>query len=395
MSKRYSDQRVPGTKSPDGAGRDSLLRIDLNTFRFVPFLLCALAISVRADLPSARLLTVSPAGGQAGSAVEVTVSGKDLDDLAGLHISSPGLSATLKSGSVFTVRIGMDTPPGVYDLRAVGKYGASNPRAFSVGLAREIGAMEENNSPARAQLVPLGTTVNGRSKADAGQYFRVAARNGDYIVARCEATAIDSRFEPVLELIDASGRELASSLNRGSIGFLVRQNGELVVGLHDVIYRGGAEYFYRLSIGNFPSIDSITPLALVGTNTARFEVVGHNLPGGKKTGESADDADGRRWDKGHKVKGGEKAGAARDPFLERIEIELSPNDPRVRRALTRLPAEAGEDIFECRLQSERGVSEPALFTFPSGALQTEGSAQHAPDSGRVVSLPWEANGGLR
>ena len=38
----------------------------------------------------------------------------------------------------FTLNIADDVPPGVYDLRVVGRYGVSNPRAFVVGDRPEV-----------------------------------------------------------------------------------------------------------------------------------------------------------------------------------------------------------------------------------------------------------------
>jgi len=40
-----------------------------------------------------RLLTVFPCGGKAGTEVEVTVSGSDLDEASDLYFSHPGLKA--------------------------------------------------------------------------------------------------------------------------------------------------------------------------------------------------------------------------------------------------------------------------------------------------------------
>jgi hypothetical protein len=97
-------------------------------------LLLGLTLLIRpvlAELPSARLLTIFPAGGKAGSTVEVTVTGRDLDESKRIWASHPGISAVLKSPNTFTVRIGADVPPGTYDLCVIGKFGVSNPRAFA------------------------------------------------------------------------------------------------------------------------------------------------------------------------------------------------------------------------------------------------------------------------
>src|SRR5579862_224180 len=46
-------------------------------------------------LPSPRLLQVMPPGGKAGSTVEITLSGQDLDEAHSLKFSQPGIKSEL------------------------------------------------------------------------------------------------------------------------------------------------------------------------------------------------------------------------------------------------------------------------------------------------------------
>ena len=111
------------------------------------FAVCALALSVltlgsaelSAQLPQARLLTVFPAGGQRGTAVDLTtISGVDLDELSALYFTHPGITAAPKTTMVdgkpqpvpgqFTVTIAADVPP------AFTKFA---PRACSASATRE------------------------------------------------------------------------------------------------------------------------------------------------------------------------------------------------------------------------------------------------------------------
>src|SRR6266481_6967224 len=82
-----------------------------------------------AQLPTARLLTVFPAGAKAGASVEVTISGVDLDDPAQLYFSHPGIKGKPKvaektgqpEANKFVVTISSNVPPGFYDARFVGR----------------------------------------------------------------------------------------------------------------------------------------------------------------------------------------------------------------------------------------------------------------------------------
>src|SRR4051794_2206027 len=106
---------------------------------FPALLMAALGSCALADLPVARLTSVFPPGAKQGSSVEVTAAGQDLEDLTSLRFSDARISA--KTGSApgkFLVTVGAETPVGIYDVRVVGRYGVSNPRAFVVGALSEL-----------------------------------------------------------------------------------------------------------------------------------------------------------------------------------------------------------------------------------------------------------------
>src|SRR4051794_4448666 len=88
-----------------------------------------------AELPLARLQSVFPMGARQGSTVEVTLAGQDLDDVTGLRFSDRRITAKAGTGAgKFVVTVAADAPVGTYDVRAVGRFGVTNPRAFVVGM---------------------------------------------------------------------------------------------------------------------------------------------------------------------------------------------------------------------------------------------------------------------
>src|SRR5207245_6645837 len=96
--------------------------------------------------PSTRLSILSPPGGQAGTTFEVAVTGADLDETNQLYFSHTSITAKQKLSEKtgepdpnrFLVTIGAQVPPGSYEARLVGRFGASNPRGFVVGNLAEI-----------------------------------------------------------------------------------------------------------------------------------------------------------------------------------------------------------------------------------------------------------------
>ena len=155
-------------------------------------------------LPSPRIQSAFPAGAKIGSAPQtttlfgapvritnvVTVTGADLDEPTGLLFSHAGIKAEYLAPPVpkapapdpkkkdappamaaprapaagphkFKVTVAADVPAGIYDVRFVGKWGVSNPRAFAVGTLNEVAEKEPNNDVPDAQRVEIGTTISG------------------------------------------------------------------------------------------------------------------------------------------------------------------------------------------------------------------------------------------
>ena len=84
------------------------------------------------------------------------IAGRDLDDAKSLHFDHPGLQSTWLKDRQFKVAIDADVPPGTYEVRAVGRFGISGARLFSVqrGLT-EVVEKEPNDDADKAQIVPM------------------------------------------------------------------------------------------------------------------------------------------------------------------------------------------------------------------------------------------------
>src|SRR5258708_6095869 len=133
------------------------------------------------QLPNPRLTILTPCGAKAGSTVEVTFAGTDLEEPLALLFSHPSIKAESIQPpppppadpkkpappapkppiTKFKVTVAADAPPGNHDVRFIGKYGISNPRVFVVGDLTEVAEKEPNNDVAEAQRVELNTTING------------------------------------------------------------------------------------------------------------------------------------------------------------------------------------------------------------------------------------------
>ncbi|MDP6445523.1 MAG: PPC domain-containing protein, partial [Pirellulaceae bacterium] len=133
--------------------------------------------------------------------------------------------------------------------------------------------------------------VNGGSNPAADvDYYRFQLQAGQNVVIDCRARRIDSDFEPNLVLYGPSGRQVAAG-GRVAGGDVQLQFTAKTTGLHsirlsDALFRGGENFYYRLSIGVLTRIDFIFPPAGQPGNQ-QFTIFGRNLPGGQNAGLSS------------------------------------------------------------------------------------------------------------
>src|SRR5437870_12797915 len=260
-------------------------------------------------LPAPRLFTVFPPGARAGTAIEVTFTGTDLEEPEGLLFSQAGIKAdavvppeppmppadakqpapaVTKKGrnrpvpvvTKFKVTVPANVVPGIYDVRLFNKWGVSNPRAFVVGDLADVLEKEPNNDVKEAQRVELNTTISGTIAAPTDvDYFLFSGKKGQRIVASCLASSLDSRLLPEIELYDAGGRRLAHNRNYHHADALcdatLPSDGDYYVRLFEFTHtQGSAEHFYRLSVSTAPWIDAIHPAVVEPGKTAQLTVYG-------------------------------------------------------------------------------------------------------------------------
>lgn len=310
------------------------------------------AAAAQAQLPLARLNWVYPAGARVGTTNEITFSGADLDDPAGLLFSDSRLSGSPKAGSpnVQIVAVPVDLPPGAYEVRFSGRFGVSNPRVFAVGTAPESFLDSTNTSPASATPLPLETVVNGRAPANNALWFRVATKAGQRLLARLETKELDSRLLPDLTVLDPGGREIAFSRRGSLLDFTPAVDGPHLLKLHDLTFRGGDEYFFRLSVGTVPHVDFALPSVLRRGETNHVTLFGRLLPGGQPSALTG--ADGRP--------------------LDHVTVQIPPGALGDPTGVLRKPSAAslGTGAGAWRWNSPAGLLNPLAFAWTTNAVFT-------------------------
>ncbi len=332
--------------------------------------LLALGLAARAQLPQPKLFTVFPPGAKAGSTVDVAATGAELDEIQ-LRFTHPGITAkALAAANSFSVTVASDVPPGAYEARVLGRFGLSNPRTFIVGALAEVMEKSGNNSPETAQEIALESVVNGHTDSQAADYYKFTVKKGQRVLADCASRELDSRASDSLLLLTPDGRELERARLGGLIDHTATTDGTLILKVNDFVYRGGPEYFYRLTVSTGPQIEFVFPPAVEPGKKSKVTVFGRNLPGGVPSQVSVN---GKQ--------------------LDQLVVEITPPSDttalqRLATALTLGGESAGLDGFEYRLKGANGaLSNPALLTFAGAPVVTETEPNNSPDKAQKVSLP--------
>jgi len=327
------------------------------------------ATTFAAELPVIRLDSVFPPGGKAGTEVEATVAGADLDEAKALHFSHPGITAEPKDKK-YLIKIAPDVPPGIYDVRVSGLLGISNPRAFVVDDLPQITEPTTNNKPEAATEVALDSTVSGAATAAVADWFKFTAKKGQRVLITCAAPEIDSRMTPVLTVLDANAHELDSARHGGLLDFTAPADGAYLLSVHDLAFGGSAEFFYRLTISTGPHLDFIFPPCGAPGAKGKFTLYGRNLPGGSPA--NLNGADGRP--------------------LEKLETEIDvPATADTHSDGLTDPAAASIDGFSYRLKTPH-ASNPVFIGFARGTVVAEQEPNNTPDKAQKLTPPCEVAG---
>ncbi len=357
--------------------------------------------------PPPRITVVMPTGAKAGSTVELTVTGQELDKVEGLYFSFQGAKVEVLSAAKapvdpkqkggkppppatnqkFKVTIPDNAPLGFHDIRVVTKGGISNPRTFVVGDLNELVEKENNDDVPVAQKIELNTTVSGviNTPTDV-DYFQFTGKTGQRVVASCLTTSIDSKLPAELQIVRITkgvGLQLGFSRNYWNndavADAVLPEDGEYYVRLCSFTYTlGGQDYFYRLTVSTAPWIDAVYPPVVELGKDAKVTVYGRNLPGGAVDPQAL--LDGRP--------------------LEKAVINVkAPSDAA---ALHRLafrgfiqPTSGFLDGFEYRLKNEAGASNPVLIGYAKAPVVIDNEVNGTLDKAQPVPVPCEIAGRIQ
>ncbi len=143
---------------------------------------------------------------------------------------------------------------------------------------QEAGFVAADSSPATGQKIALPARLDeALDRAGAVHFVRFDVKKGQQLGVRVVSQNSKSKLEPVLLLTDMAGRVLAES-NDGLLGHTFADAGSYALGVRDRDYRGGADFKYRLDLGEFPIVTAMFPMGLQRGTKADIQLDGVFLP---------------------------------------------------------------------------------------------------------------------
>ena len=268
-------------------------------------LLFVIVLAQSALLAAAPSLTrLEPHGGQRGQAVKLTLIGSGLGDAAEIETKIPGAVTPLSPPKnamqrgrelPFLVEIAPEASVGVYPVRVKSPNGLSNILLFTVGAFPEASEAESrqakpvNDSTGQAQPVETPVIVNGTLYGPDRDYYRIEAAKHERLVIEVEARRVGSAVDPLIQVLDSSGRRLAWNDDAPGIGIDARVDvqfpkaGSYFIEVRDSKFSKQEQDYYRLKIGKFAYAEGLYPLGWERGGEKEVEFIGGNLSGPVRT----------------------------------------------------------------------------------------------------------------
>jgi len=229
-------------------------------------LLFSSPIFAQPTLDRASPAAISVNGGQ------ITLQGSGLKQPLSLWSTSQSFTtfSNIASSSTTsaTATIQFDHVPDQFvGIRVATSSGISNPLLVAIDDLPSITANGKNKSAKEAQTIEIPAAVEGAIEELTSNFYKFPARKGKTLLVDVIANRIGSRLDPLVRLLDASGKELVFCDDDPSIApdsrfsYPMSSDGDYILEIRDAAYEGSREHRYRLRIKETDTTESPVPPA--------------------------------------------------------------------------------------------------------------------------------------
>ena len=284
------------------------------------FMLLCVAAAAMPDRAAAQLAPqvayIHPAGGRAGTTVNVVLAGYDWTPDLQFFIDDPRikLEITGPAGEVLVpdppywfgargrgseipmprevparITIPDNVPAGIIHWQVANANGASVRGKFIVSNRPEV--VEEHTGDETQKLEALPVTVSGRISriTEIDRYRFVANRSGP-VSCQVVARQIGSQLNAAIEVRDSAGQLIVDAADTRNVDpaltFAATEGSAYIVSIHDVDFRGDRSFVYRLELDAGPRVITAVPAAGKRGTARSVRFIGYGVATGKAQLES-------------------------------------------------------------------------------------------------------------
>jgi hypothetical protein len=219
----------------------------LTSFLFL--LAFASLLHAQPTLDHASPTAISPTGGQ------ITLHGTGLKEPLSLW-SIPKAKAIFSATSPTSVtcQIKLDTSGEFLGLRVATSSGISNPILIAIDDLPTLAGNGKNKSAKDAQVIELPAAVEGSVEELTSHFYKFSAHKGRKLMVDVVANRIGSRLDPLVRLLDSSGKELLfcdddpATAPDPRFFHPIPADGQYILEIRDAAYEGSNQHRYRMRV---------------------------------------------------------------------------------------------------------------------------------------------------
>lgn len=238
----------------------------------------------------------TPVAVQRGTTTEITIEGQmnfvgvykmlvEGKGVTGVVVPDAKATATTKLTKL-KIAVATDAALGVREFRLASSLGISTLGQLLIVSDPVVLETSENNTIDKAQAIQTPCVVSGRVEiAEDVDHFKFAAKASqtftfEIVCARIQDKIHDlqKHSDPMLVLLDGTGRELASSDDTKfadpAMTFTIPKDGDYIIQVRDARYDGDPRWAYALQITDRPRVSQVFPLATNAVQSLDIEPVG-------------------------------------------------------------------------------------------------------------------------
>jgi hypothetical protein len=222
-----------------------------------------------------------------GAPFDLTLTGANLGDAITCGTSFPARVTTPTDDALgkdstksrWRLEALENAPFGWHRLRLLTSQGVSNFRPFCLDALPQILVESGAKTKDSALAVTIPCVVVGRATAEISEFYKFTVAAGQRLSFEVLGRRLGSAIDPWIKLYDGkTGRELPHAYCDDAPGLQTDPRlthtfaaaGEYLIEVRDSTWRGGADFHYRLRIGDFPC--AIAPLPLAATRGRKLNV---------------------------------------------------------------------------------------------------------------------------